>query len=126
MSIVDAAVLFSLSADVSVEDVVIDDTTVTIQVRARAAEASCPACGGVSRRVHSRYRPAIRDPAVGARSAMIELRVRRFFGDVAACVKKTFVEQVTGLTTRYGRHSVAARRCYGLWHSLWAVEPGRA
>jgi hypothetical protein len=41
---------------------------------------------------------------------MIELQVRRFFCDVADCVKQTFVEQVDGLTTRYSRHSVAARR----------------
>jgi hypothetical protein len=41
---------------------------------------------------------------------MIELRVRRFFCDVVDCVKKTFAEQVAGLTTRHGRHSIAARR----------------
>ena len=110
MSILDAAVLFPLSVNVSVEDVVVNDTTVTILATAETAEASCPACGGVSRRVHSHYQRVIRDPAVGGRSTMIELRVRRFFCDVVDCVKKTFAEQVAGLTTRHGRHSVAARR----------------
>jgi hypothetical protein len=109
MSIVDDAALFPSLVSVSVENVVVDDTTVRIQAAAETTKASCPGCGGVSRRVHSHYRRAVRDPAVGGRSTMIELRVRRFFCDVAACVKKTFVEQVAGLTTRHARHSVAAR-----------------
>jgi Transposase len=41
----------------------------------------------------------------GRQPGMIHLRVRRFFCANAACVKKTFAEQVPGLTTRYGRRS---------------------
>lgn len=34
---------------------------------------------------------------------MIQLQVRRFFCRNEACGKKTFAEQLPGLTTRYGR-----------------------
>jgi len=34
---------------------------------------------------------------------MLHLRVRRFFCGNEACVKKTFAEQVPGLTIRHGR-----------------------
>jgi hypothetical protein len=59
--------------------------------------------------VHSRYERRIADPAVGGREAVIHLRVRRFFCINADCGRKTFVEQIPGLTVRHGRHSVLAR-----------------
>jgi hypothetical protein len=37
------------------------------------------------------------------------LTVRRFFCDTTDCARKTFVEQIAGLTMRHARHSVAAR-----------------
>lgn len=74
-----------------------------VTARARAAEAACPGCGSVSDRVHSRYRRTLADAAVGGRPAAIALTVRRFFCAHAGCPRKTFAEQVDGLTTRYAR-----------------------
>ena len=68
-------------------------------------EAACPACGVASRRVHSRYDRRLLDTAVAGQETLIQLRVRRFVCANAACAKKTFAEQVPGLTTRYGRRS---------------------
>jgi hypothetical protein len=41
---------------------------------------------------------------------MLTLTVRRFFCDEADCAKKTFVEQVPGLTRRHGRHTRPAEQ----------------
>lgn len=70
----------------------------------------CPTCGTASGRVHSRYVRSLADTAVAGRAVGIELRVRRFFCDDAACGKRTFVEQVDGLTVRYGRRTPTAQR----------------
>jgi hypothetical protein len=40
---------------------------------------------------------------------VIQLRVRRFFCAGGGCGKKTFAEQVPGLTIRYGRVSSGLR-----------------
>lgn len=40
----------------------------------------------------------------------IRLRVRRFFCDTVRCPVRTFAEQVTGLTSRYGRRSPLLRQ----------------
>ncbi|MFD1075637.1 ISL3 family transposase [Longispora fulva] len=76
----------------------------------RAETADCAACGGVSGRVHSRYRRRLADVAVGDRPAELWLLVRRFFCDNLACAAKTFVEQVAGLTRRRCRISELLRR----------------
>jgi hypothetical protein len=60
--------------------------------------------------VHSRYQRRIYDQAVGGRRTVIDLTMRRFFCDSSGCAKTTFAEQVTGLTARHARHSVAARQ----------------
>ncbi|SEF78019.1 hypothetical protein SAMN04489712_1023 [Thermomonospora echinospora] len=44
--------------------------------------------------------------ATGGQETIIHLQVRRFLCLDGACPKKTFAEQVPGLTSRYGRHSV--------------------
>lgn len=41
---------------------------------------------------------------------LIHLRVQRFFCRHGGCAKKTFVEQVPGLTLRYSRRSITAGR----------------
>jgi len=74
-----------------------------VLARARAGEASCPACGTVSARVHSRYARRLADAAIGGRRVVIRLTVRRFFCGCAFCKRRTFAEQVPGLTVRYGR-----------------------
>jgi hypothetical protein len=60
----------------------------------------------VSGRVHSRYERRLAGSAIGGQETMIHLRVGRFLCGKEACGKKTFAEQVPGLTVRYGRRSV--------------------
>jgi transposase len=55
--------------------------------------------------VHSRYCRTLADVAVGGRPALIVLSVRRLFCDNPRCGRRTFAEQVEGLTVRYQRRS---------------------
>jgi transposase len=81
--------------------------TVWLWARPRARTAVCTGCGRDSVRVHSRYERRVADAAVAGRRVVLRVRVRRFVCGVAGCPVKTFAEQVAGLTTRYGRRSVA-------------------
>jgi transposase len=73
--------------------------------RTRGVGAACPTCGTVSSRVHGRYERRLDDLAISGRPVVIRLRVRRFICTNCDCKQKTFVEQVSGLTRRYGRQS---------------------
>jgi transposase len=100
---VDLGVLLPHLAGVIVEEVTAAAGLLLVTARARALEAACPGCGTVSRRVHSRYARTLADAAVGSRPVAIVLAVRRFFCAAPGCPRKTFAEQVNGLTTRYAR-----------------------
>ncbi|MFJ7209963.1 transposase family protein [Streptomyces sp. NPDC098789] len=66
---------------------------------------ACPDCGCCSARVHSLYCRTLADVAVGGRPVLIGLSVRRLFCDSPGCGRRTFAEQVEGLTVRYQRRS---------------------
>nr|WP_280684979.1 ISL3 family transposase [Kitasatospora sp. MAA19] len=81
-----------------------------MHARGRAPEAECPSCGSWSGRVHSGYERQVSDTAVSGQELVLHLRVRRFFCDTADCGKRTFAEQIPGLTFRYGRRTVPLRK----------------
>jgi transposase len=88
---------------VIVEEVAVMAGLLLVMARAAAPEATCPKCGTVSGRVHSRYSRRLADAAVGGRQVQIVLAARRFFCLAGSCKSRTFAEQVDGLTTRYAR-----------------------
>jgi transposase len=106
----DLAVLLPHLAGAIVEEAEADGGLLRIRARARADEAACPSCGWSSRRVHSRYERRLADAPVGGRRVVIWLQVRRLFCDADSCEKRTFAEQVPGLTTRYGRKTALLGR----------------
>ncbi|WP_371674218.1 transposase [Streptomyces sp. NBC_00289] len=65
---------------------------------------ACPDCRCESARVHSRYSRTLADVA-GGRPVLISLAVRRLFCDSVDCGRRTFAEQVEGLTVRCQRRS---------------------
>ena len=79
------------------------DGLLLVLARARAGRAACPACGTASARVHSRYGRRLADLAIGGRRVVIRLAVRRFFCPAGGCKRRTFAEQVQGLTVPWGR-----------------------
>ncbi|MBV8995271.1 MAG: ISL3 family transposase [Pseudonocardiales bacterium] len=97
--------------------------SVRIRAYPRAVVACCPGCSGESDRVHSRYERRLADAAVAGRRVEIRLRVRRFFCDGKGCGRRTFVEQVVGLTTCYARCTVLLR---GMLESIGLALAGRA
>ncbi|MFD4814538.1 transposase family protein, partial [Streptomyces sp. NPDC058418] len=101
-------VLFPHLSNVTVDAIAVFGKSLRIRARCTGSGGVCPACGTSSRRVHSRYLRTLADTAVAGRTADIELTVRRFFCDAVACRKRTFAEQVDGLTVRYGRRTPAA------------------
>ncbi|MEU0037597.1 transposase family protein [Streptomyces sp. NPDC006333] len=93
-----------------VERVFVECGVVRLIARTQSVEVACPACAAVSSRVHSVYERRLEDTPVGDRQAVIELTVRRLYCENSACSRCTFVEQVEGLTIRYGRRTPASRR----------------
>jgi transposase len=120
---VDLGVLLPHLAGVVVEAVEAAAGLLIVTARARAPEAACPKCGTVSRRVHSRYCRTLADAAVGGRPAAIVLAVRRFFCVAPGCARRTFAEQVDGLTSRYARKTPLLA---GMLDSIAVALAGRA
>lgn len=86
-----------------------------VEVRAAAESVACPGCGTVSERVHGRYRRSLADTPLGGAPVVIRLLVRRFACREAGCGRRTFAEQIPGLTVPHARHSPPLR------HALTAV-----
>lgn len=59
--------------------------------------------------MHSRYRRYVSDCAIGGAETLICLRVRRFFCENSVCARRTFAEQVPGLSTPYSRRTPLLR-----------------
>ncbi|MGW6909555.1 transposase family protein [Streptomyces sp. NPDC054940] len=76
----------------------------------RETEVACPGCAALSGRVHSTYGRRVADTPVGDQPVLIELTVRRLYCENARCSRRTFAEQVEGLTVRYSRRTPAAQR----------------
>jgi transposase len=77
----------------------------------------------VSGRVHSWYCRTLADAALGGRPVAIALAVRRFFCAAPGCPRKTFAEQVEGLTARYARKTPLLA---GMLGSIAVALAGRA
>jgi transposase len=95
---------------VVIENIRLEEAGVRIDARARAVRGVCPGCEQGSGRVHSRYRRWLADVPIAARPVMIGLWVRRFFCDNAECAKRTFVEQIPGLTSSHARRTGLLRQ----------------
>ncbi len=98
-------VLLPHLAGVVVEAAELAGSGLFIWARARADAAACIQCGQLSGRVHSRYGRRLADTAIGGHRVLIRLTVRRFFCGNPDCPKKTFAEQIGGLTTRRARRT---------------------
>jgi transposase len=109
VSIVDgAAALLPHLAALRLDRVRLKGVRVWIEATTTAEQVGCPGCGVPAWRVHSRYVRHLMDTGVGGREVSIALRVRRLFCDQPGCARKTFAEQVPGLTVRYGRRTESA------------------
>ncbi|MEH6380055.1 ISL3 family transposase, partial [Streptomyces sp. KLMMK] len=104
---------FPSVAGIAVATVDADGDAIRIEVRCTPPGAACPGCGAWSERVHSSYLRFPVDLPSGERRVVLSLRVRRFICADASCAKRTFAEQVPGLTRRHGRTTERLRTAMG-------------
>ncbi|WP_443079467.1 ISL3 family transposase [Streptomyces sp. NBC_01717] len=95
--------LFPSIADIAVLSVDVNDEAVLIEARCTMAGADCIGCRGWSERVHSSYLRYPADVPSAGKRVRLCLWVRRFICENTLCERRTFVEQIAGLTRRYGR-----------------------
>lgn len=101
----DVASLLPHLAQLRLERISLKAGRLRIEAATTGSDAACPGCGVASQRVHSRYTRRLVDSAIGGREVLVTLRVRRFFCDQPNCAKRTFAEQVPGLTARHARRT---------------------
>ncbi|MER7205330.1 ISL3 family transposase [Streptomyces sp. NPDC000188] len=106
--------------DVRLERVSVTAEVLFVEVAACGPRPRCPDCRFLARRVHSTYERGLAERPLAGQKLAIRLRVRRFFCDRRSCPRKTFVEQVTGLSERYRRSSLGLKQ----WLRAVAVELG--
>lgn len=77
----------------------------TIKAATTTRQAPCPDCATLSTRLHGHYQRRLQDTPIGGQSTTIHLRVHRFGCTSTACQRRTFAEQVDGLTRPYARRT---------------------
>ncbi|MFD3549797.1 ISL3 family transposase [Streptomyces sp. NPDC058655] len=95
--------------NVVVRQVTVADGNVIVDAACCGPPGPCPLCQHPAARVHSRYWRHIAGLPASGRQMVVRLRVRRFFCDQSQCRRRTYVEQVAGLTEPRRRTSTAAR-----------------
>lgn len=101
--------LFSSVEGVLVESVEATETVVRVDARTTAGQVACPGCGCWSGRIHGTYLRFPRDLPTAGKLVVVSLRVRRFVCEEESCQRKTFAEQVHGLTRKFGRRTERLR-----------------
>src|SRR5262245_35629486 len=84
----------------------VDADEIVLMVRPAAEAARCPVCGDLSRRVHSWYTRCVADLPWQGVLARLQLKVRRFFCDTAACPRRVFAERLLTVVAPYARRPV--------------------
>ena len=92
-----------------VESAIHDADMTTITVRGSKDSWTCPSCGTISRRVHSRYQRRVSDLPLSGRTAQLVVVARHFRCDAVLCGRRIFAERFSGdvlapSSRRTGRH----------------------
>ncbi|MFF1350502.1 ISL3 family transposase [Streptomyces sp. NPDC058322] len=86
-----------------------DGEAIWIGVSRKSVSAECPGCGRWSSRVHGPYLRFPADLPSAGRRVVLRLQVRRFICADTSCGRKTFVEQIPGLTRRHAQRTERLR-----------------
>lgn len=109
--------------DVTVEQAEVLPEAIVVSVVSTSRPGRCPDCRQRAKRQHSTYLRSLAERPVASRQVTVLLRVRRFFCDRKTCPRKTFAEQVDGLTEPFRRSST---RLTGWLRHVAAELGGRA
>ncbi|SEE99865.1 Transposase [Rhizobiales bacterium GAS188] len=77
-----------------VERAISDESGVVVTARAGTCAGVCPSCGGLSRRVHSRYIRQVSDLPSSGRRVQIRMITRRFRCAASTCRRRIFAERL--------------------------------
>ncbi len=99
--------LFPHLAAFRLEQVQVDEHTLTLTLAARRRTARCPRCARRSTRVQSRYIRRVADLPVADRRVVLHLQVRRFRCRNPRCDRAIFAERFPDLVADYGRRTRA-------------------
>ncbi|MGW8395864.1 ISL3 family transposase [Streptomyces lydicus] len=95
--------LFLSAPEIAVVSAEEHGEAIRLGIRCRTAGALCPGCGVWSSRVHGSYLRFPADLPSAGRNVVLRLHVRRFVCAAPSCERRTFAEQIPGLTRRYSR-----------------------
>ena len=98
-------VLLPHLAAVRVHELSHDDGVVRIRARASSEEATCPACGNPSSRVHCPYERQLADTPVAGRQLMIRLHVRKFICQTLGCARRHSARRSGAQLSTDGQHA---------------------
>ena len=96
----------------------------TIFLETTAATASCPLCGSLARRVHSRYTRRLADLPCFGRAVEVRITVRRFFCTELECPRRIFAERLPGFAAPYSRTTSRLHNAHEAIGSALGGEPG--
>ena len=95
--------------NVVIADIRVEGEQLRVTVRSDVGGAECPGCGSWSGRVHGWYSRSVVGLPAASRNTVLVVRVRRFVCSDPGCPRRTFVEQIPGVTRRHGRWSERLR-----------------
>jgi len=98
--------LFSLSADLCLVDIRLENGGLTLVLRSSLTSAACPACAQPSTDVHGHYTRRLADLPCQGKVVRIHLEVRRFACRIRGCLRTTFAERFPMLTRAYARRTL--------------------
>jgi transposase len=81
-------------------------STITLVIKTKAAQASCPRCHRTSSRVHSRYFRRVADLPWHGVAVKLELHTRRFRCQNSLCTRRIFCERLPRVVAHYARKTV--------------------
>src|SRR5207302_2556737 len=84
---------------------------------------SCPACGTLAQRIHSRYQRTLADLPWQGLAVTLTLETRRFFCEEASCSRRIFAEPFPGLAPARSRRSTRLTALYSAVGLALGGEP---
>lgn len=80
-----------------VESIALSGPLIDIVVSTTGHTGTCPECGGVSARIHSRYQRRLADLPISGRAVQLLVLARRFYCDAVLCGRRIFAERFEDL-----------------------------
>jgi transposase len=90
----------------------LDVDSLTVVLELTTPTASCPLCGSMARRVHSRYHRSLADLPCLGRAVRLQVTVRRFLCPQADCPRRIFAERLVGFARPYARTTERLRQAH--------------